>query len=51
MVYEARGDKQKAADCYRNVIAFIRAHPDQYDDGFDALFQKLVEELDPSPSA
>jgi tetratricopeptide (TPR) repeat protein len=51
MVYEARGDKQKAADCYRNVIAFIRAHPDQYDDGLDALFQKLVEELDPSPSA
>jgi tetratricopeptide (TPR) repeat protein len=51
MVYQARGDKQKAADCYRKVIAFIRAHPEQYDDGFDVVFRDLVEELDPSPSA
>jgi tetratricopeptide (TPR) repeat protein len=51
MVYQARGDKQKAADCYRKVIAFIRARPGQYDDGFDAVFRELVEELDPSPSA
>jgi hypothetical protein len=28
MVDEARGDNQKAADCYRKVIDFIRAHPD-----------------------
>jgi tetratricopeptide (TPR) repeat protein len=31
MVYEARGDQKQAADCYRKVIDFIRAHPEQYD--------------------
>jgi tetratricopeptide (TPR) repeat protein len=48
MVYEARGDNQQAADCYRKVIEFIRAHPDDYDDGFDEVFVKLVEKLDPA---
>ena len=28
MVYEARGDNKKAADCYRKAIDFIREHPD-----------------------
>jgi hypothetical protein len=31
MVHEARGDSQRAADCYRKVIAFIRDDPDDYD--------------------
>jgi len=48
MVYEARGDNQNAADCYRKVIDFIRAHPDDYDEGFDEVFVKLVEKLDPA---
>jgi tetratricopeptide (TPR) repeat protein len=48
MVYEARGDNQTAADCYRKVIDFIRAHPDDYDEGFDEVFVKLVEKLDPA---
>jgi len=47
MVYEARGDNRQAADCYRKVVAFIRAHPDQYDAGYDSVFQELVDELDP----
>ena len=47
MVYEARGDKQKAADCYRNVIAFIKEHPDNYRPGFEDAFVKLVDRLDP----
>lgn len=47
MVYEARGDKQKAADCYRNVIAFIKEHPDDYGPGFEDVFVKLVDRLDP----
>ena len=47
MVYEARGDRRRAADCYRKVIAFIRDHPDQYDADFEAMFQKMVDELDP----
>jgi hypothetical protein len=48
MVYEARGDNRKAADCYRKVIEVIRAHPENHDPGFEAIFHRLVEKLDPS---
>ena len=48
MVYEARGDNKKAADCYRKVIDFVRARPDDYDEGFDEVFVKLVEKLEPT---
>jgi hypothetical protein len=48
MVYQARGDNQKAADCYRKVIEVIRAHPENYDPDFEAIFHRLVEKLDPS---
>ena len=41
MVYQARGDNQKAADCYRKVIEVIRAHPENYDPGFEAIFHRL----------
>lgn len=51
MVYEARADKQKAADRYRKVIESVRGHPDQYAPGFEATFHQLVRELDPSPAA
>ena len=51
MVYEARGDHRQAADCYRKVIDFIRAHPENYDPGFEAIFRKLIDRLDPSRSA
>jgi tetratricopeptide (TPR) repeat protein len=48
MVYEARGDNKQAADYYRKAIAFIREHPDQYDDpGLEAVFHRLVAKLDP----
>jgi len=29
------------------VIAFVRAHPNDYDPGFEAVFRKLVDRLDP----
>ena len=48
IVYQARGDNQKAADCYRKVVEVIRAHPENYDPGFEAIFHRLVEKLDPS---
>lgn len=51
MVYEARGDKQAAADCYRKVIDFIRAHPDDYEPGFEEIFHRLVNRLDPSTTS
>lgn len=47
MVYEARGDKKKAADCYRKVIAFVADHPDDYDPAFADTFRRLVERFDP----
>jgi tetratricopeptide (TPR) repeat protein len=50
MVYEARGQNKQAADCYRKVIEFIDAHPDQYDLEFANVFRGLVDKLDPSPA-
>jgi hypothetical protein len=47
MVHEARGENQKAADCYRKVIAFITAHPGDYDPGLEDAFAELVDRLDP----
>ena len=42
MVYEARGDRPQAAECYRKVIEFIRTHP-----GFDPRYERdLLEKLD-----
>ena len=50
-VYEARGQNKEAADCYRKVIEFIHAHPDDYDDpDFEAVFHRLVAKLDPPQS-
>ena len=50
MVYEARGQKREAADCYRKVIEFVCDHPDQYDPEFASTFHRLVAKLDPSPA-
>jgi tetratricopeptide (TPR) repeat protein len=47
MVYQARGQHRQAADCYRQVIEFVRNHADDYELGFETTFQKLVEKLDP----
>ena len=50
MVYEARGDNKQAAHYYRQVIDFVRAHPDQYEPAFETTLQGLVQKLDPPPS-
>lgn len=50
MVYEARGEKKAAADCYRKVIEFAQTHPDQYEPSFTVTFEQMVEELDPPPA-
>jgi tetratricopeptide (TPR) repeat protein len=47
MVYEARGDHKRAAECYRQVIDFVRAHPDQYEPEFEDTFHRLIAKLDP----
>jgi len=48
MVYEARGDRRQAADYYRKAINVIRNHPDAYDPAFEAVFQKLIDRLEPN---
>jgi tetratricopeptide (TPR) repeat protein len=50
MVYEARGQKREAVDCYRKVVEFVRDHPDQYDPEFANTFHRLIAKLDPSPA-
>jgi hypothetical protein len=47
MVYQAGGDNKQAADCYRKVIEFARAHPNYYDAAFETTFHELIAKLDP----
>jgi tetratricopeptide (TPR) repeat protein len=47
MVCEARGDHRQAADYYRKAINVIRNHPGAYDPEFEAVFQKLINRLEP----
>jgi len=48
MACEARGDKKMPPSATAKVIDFIRAYPDNYDDGFDRVFVELVDRLDPA---
>jgi tetratricopeptide (TPR) repeat protein len=51
MICEARGDHRQAADYYRSAINVIRDHPENYDPGFEAVFQKLVDRLQTQANA
>ena len=46
MVYEARGQPREAADCYRKVVEFVRANPEDYDPQFEATFLELIAKLE-----
>ena len=48
MVHEARGEFRQAADCYRNVVEFARANPENYDPEFAASFLDLIAKLEAS---
>jgi hypothetical protein len=48
MAHEARGDHRQAIDCYRQVIDFIRAHPDDYDPDFLGHIPQGTRSLAPS---
>jgi tetratricopeptide (TPR) repeat protein len=50
MVCEARGDHRQAASYYRRAIEVIRDHPENYDPGFEDVFQKLVDRLEAQPN-
>ena len=43
MVYQARGDRRQAAECYRRVIEFVRARPGEFDPRYE---QHLLAKLD-----
>ena len=47
MVYEARGHRREAADCYRRVIAIFDQTPDDTDPAFRASFVERIARLDP----
>jgi tetratricopeptide (TPR) repeat protein len=47
MVYEARGQNREAADCYRRVIDFIHAHPEDHDPEMEVHYLELIGKLDP----
>jgi tetratricopeptide (TPR) repeat protein len=51
MVYEARGQKAQAADCYRRVIGFMRAHPEGFEPQSEANFLERIASLEPAPPA
>jgi tetratricopeptide (TPR) repeat protein len=51
MVYEARGQNREAAACYRKVLEFVRARPEDYDPEFETPFVELIAKLDPPPAA
>jgi len=46
MVYEARGQFREAADCYRKVVEFARANPEDYDAGLIGSFLELIAKLE-----
>jgi tetratricopeptide (TPR) repeat protein len=48
MVHEARGQFRQAAECYRKVIEFARAHPADYDAAFVDSFLELIVKLEDS---
>lgn len=48
MVHEARGQFREAADCYRKVIEFTRADPENYDAAFVNSFLELIVKLEDS---
>ena len=50
MVYEARGLNREAAQCYRQVVEFMRAVPGNYDPELMTVFVELVARLDPPPT-
>ena len=47
MVYEARGQYRQAADCYRRVLDFIRARPEDHDPVMEVHYRELIAKLDP----
>ena len=50
-LYQAKGDYNQAADCYRRVIAFARNEPHLYDPDFVDHFQDLIDRIEAQAAA
>ncbi|PPQ33586.1 SEC-C metal-binding domain-containing protein [Rhodopila globiformis] len=50
-LYQAKGDRTRAIECYHQVIAFARNEPHLYDPGFVGHFQDLIDRLEPRAAA
>jgi len=50
-LYQAKGDYNQAADCYRRVIAFARNEPHLYDPDFVDHFQDLIDRIEAQTAA
>jgi tetratricopeptide (TPR) repeat protein len=50
MVFEARGDRRRAADYYRQAVAFILEHPEGFDGEIPTSLVEQANELDPLPA-
>ena len=48
MLYEAKGQKRDAADAYRHVVEFMRAHPGDFDLAFENDLLEQIAERDPT---
>ena len=51
MVHEARGNRREAADCYRKVVEFMRAHSADFDPALQIHFLERIAKLDPPAAA
>ena len=49
MVYEARGDRKRAADYYRQAVGFILEHPEGFDGEIPTSLVEQANALDPLP--
>jgi TolA-binding protein len=49
-VYEARGDRKRAAEYYRNAVAFMEARADDYDPELIDSIRTQANKLDPPPT-
>ena len=47
MVHEKRGENAQAADCYRQLVAFVRANQDDFDATIIDDYTARIDRLDP----
>ena len=51
MIREASDDQRQTTDYCGKAVNVISQHPDAYDPGFEAVFRKRIDRLEPKASA